>query len=146
MKFKLGALLMITSIQLTVQRQIRETRTQCQQCKQRLTNYLGNAFLEIIYPCTYRTSRGYMLQDPYEIGGAFERSLYSTRQSSHIPDPSLRCNAPEADTDTWIQLHAMHCINTSGLNTQIVSADTDTVFIGLTYTLSSNKIYVKIML
>ena len=61
-----------------------------------------------------------------EIGGAFEQSLYSTRQSSHIPDPSLRCNAPEADTRIW--LHAMHCVNTSGLNTQIVSADTDTVF------------------
>ena len=62
-----------------------------------------------------------------EIGGTFERSLYSTYQSSHIPDPSLRCNAPEADT------HAMHCVTTSGLNTLIVSADTDTDFIGLTH-------------
>ena len=62
-------------------------------------------------------------------GGAFEQSLYSTHQSFHISDPSLRCNAPEADTRIW--LHAMHCVNTSGLNSLIVSADTDTAFIGI---------------
>ena len=41
-------------------------------------------------------------------------------------------------------LRPHHSVNTSGLNTLIVSADTDTVFIGLTHTLSSDKIYVKI--
>ena len=62
-------------------------------------------------------------------GGAFEQSLYSTHQSFRNSDPSLRCNAPEADTQIW--LHAMHCVNTSGLNSLIVSADTDTAFIGI---------------
>ena len=71
----------------------------------------------------------------------FERALYSTSQSSHISDSSLRCNAPEAGTRIW--LHAMLCVNTTGLNIVVVSADTDTIFIGLTHTLPSDKIYIK---
>ena len=91
------------------------------QCKQRLTNYLGNAFLEITPVYLQNEQRLHVAG--CEIEGVFERSLYSIHQSSHIPDPSLRYNAPKADTRIW--LHAMHCINTSGLNTLIVSADAD---------------------
>ena len=111
----------------------------CQQCKQRLMNYFGKAFLEITP--TYLQSEQKLYVAGCEIEGTFERALYSTSQSSHIPDPSLRCNAPEADTRIW--LHAMHCVNNTGLNTLTVSADTDTIFIGLTHTLSSDRIYIK---
>jgi hypothetical protein len=68
----------------------------CQQCKQRLINYLGKAFLEITPSYLQNEQRLYVAG--CEIGGTFERSLYSTHQPFHIPDPSLRCNEPEADT------------------------------------------------
>ena len=117
-----------------------DTILECQQCKQRLTNYLGNAFLQIAP--TYLRNDQKLYVAGCEVNGPFERVLFSTSESSHLLEPTFRCNAPEADTRIW--LHAMHSVNSLGLNTLIISADTDTVFIGLPQTLSSDKIYIKI--
>lgn len=103
------------------------------------TDYLGNAFLEITPEYLRNEQKIYVAG--CEIGGVFERALFSTPQSTHIPEASLRSNAPEADTRIW--LHAMHSVNSIGLNTLIISADTDTIFIGLPQALSSDKIYIK---
>ena len=77
-----------------------------------------------------------------EVDGPYQRALYSSSTSSHIPEAVLRCNAPEADTRIW--LHTMYCVTNLRLNTLISSVDTDTIFIGLPQTLIADKVYIKI--
>ena len=78
-----------------------------------------------------------------EVDGPYQRAVYSSSTSFHLPEPALRCNAPEADTRI-IWSHTIHCVSNLGLNTLISSADTDTIFIGLTQTLLADTVYVKI--
>ena len=52
-----------------------------------------------------------------EVDDPFEWVLFSTSESSHLLQPTFWCNAPEADTRIW--LHAMHSVNSLGLNTLI---------------------------
>ena len=87
-----------------------DTILHCKKCKQRLTNYLGKAFIEIAPSYLRNDQRLYVAV--CEIGGI---ALYSTYQPViTYSQPNLRCNAPEADTRIW--LHAMHCVTTNGLN------------------------------
>ena len=96
----------------------------CSVCKRRIVNYVGDCLLKLAPSLLSGTQK--IVVSGFTEGEDKDKAFYSTCNKSKTCDPTLQCNAEEADTRLWL-----HAIKSEGRKKLVFSPDTDILFIGL---------------
>ena len=97
---------------------------ECTVCKRRIINYTGYSILQMAPSLVAGTQK--IIVSGFADGNDQDKAFFSTATTMKVYDPTLTCNAEEADTRLWL-----HVIKSVGQKKLIYSPDTDTLFIGM---------------